>query len=84
MSENIAESAERDEGGTAFPVPEQFSWSGMSLRDWFAGQALASIAAEWGKRPMETADERGEKQVYLNAAEMAYGFADGMLAWRSK
>jgi hypothetical protein len=42
---------------------------GMTLRDWFAGQALAGIAC----------DETPE-----TAAEAAYRFADAMLAERSK
>lgn len=39
---------ELPEGGPAFPVQAKFStpaWNGMSLRDWFAGQALAGLLA---------------------------------------
>ena len=45
-----------DDGGPAFPVPDvhhpsgqiQFGSSGMSLRNWFAGQALAGMLANPG------------------------------------
>jgi hypothetical protein len=30
-------------GGAAFPLPQYPSHDGMSLRDWFAGQALAGV-----------------------------------------
>jgi hypothetical protein len=43
---------------------------GMSLRDYFAGQALAGMLA---------ADDAS----YTRAAELAYGYADAMLAARS-
>ena len=43
---------------------------GMSLRDWFAGQALAS---DWA----------GDYSP-MQAAEHAYKYADGMLAERAK
>lgn len=60
------------DGGPAFPLPVT-EWNpgnaGMSLRDWFAGQALAGIMT---LRP-NTADE---------AAWAAYEAADAMLAAR--
>lgn len=36
-----------NDGGPAFPITEQGlqGYNGMSLRDWFAGQALAGLAA---------------------------------------
>lgn len=42
-----------NDGGQAFPAQAMFSpemgtvagWSGMSLRDWYAGQALAGLCA---------------------------------------
>jgi hypothetical protein len=43
----------------------------MTLRDYFAGQALAGMLA---------ADDAS----YMRAAELAYGYADAMLAARSK
>lgn len=68
------------DGGRAFPVSIPAKGGtvyapGMSLRDWFAGQALAGLAASWvTERP-----GRWEK-----AAEEAYGMADAMLAARAK
>lgn len=66
----------------AFPSPDwNGSWQGpdanhgMSLRDWFAGQALAGIlpAAIGKANPLEEAVAYG-----------AYQIADAMLAERSK
>ena len=70
-----------DDGGPAFPLiaeggensglfPEFHS--GMSLRDWFAGQALIGIYA--GCLHMET----------KNAVKDAYETADAMLKERAK
>ena len=60
----------KDTGGPAFPstYPNR---DGMTLRDWFAGQALAGILA----------DPNGPWQ---GAAERSYYQADAMLAERSK
>ena len=74
-----------DNGGPAFP---QHGWSsnpeviermkhqgGMTLRDWFAGQALASmtVAPDYSKGPCNAA-----------MAERAYVIADAMLSARNK
>jgi len=45
----------------------------MTLRDWFAGQVIASVKA-W-----HPADKRGK-----SAAEIAYEIADAMIAEREK
>lgn len=69
-----------DNGGPAFPIPEQqFSDGvtivssqgapGMSLRDWFAGQALAN--------PYTTHESEPGR-----IARWAYQIADAMLAAR--
>lgn len=62
------------DGGPAFPSPQCGDWSpeyGMSLRDWFAGQALAGMmASDDGSTPE-------------NVAAEAYEIADAMLAARS-
>ena len=70
-----------DTGGAAFPRPvghyphvgctysEQ--QSGMTLRDYFAGQALMSL--NW----------RDTGKLYATDAEMCYQMADAMLAARS-
>lgn len=67
--------ADHDDGGPAFPVPLAItpdgdwvhsSYPGMSLREWFAGQALAAIA---NTHPF--ADK---------CSEHAYKIADAMIA----
>lgn len=63
----------------AFPLAKSNSYwnEGMSLRDWFAGQALAgftSIAFDDGDPIMGAAD----------TAKAAYNYADAMLAERMK
>jgi hypothetical protein len=65
-------------GGPAFPSEIEMSdgtyWheQGMTLRDWFAGQA---IRAQWGNGQAMTAEQ---------AAEFAYQLADAMLEAREK
>ena len=80
-------SATIDDGGPAFPVPIASSQpgelvsacelgaGGMSLRDWFAGQALAAmtVAPDYSKGPCN-----------YEMAERAYIIADRMLEVRSK
>ncbi|UVC19275.1 hypothetical protein [Mesorhizobium onobrychidis] len=73
--------ASRDNGGPAFPSTEDhpsydlpMHCFGMSLRDWFAGQALAGdLAATPNCRPS-----------IIGSAERAYAYADAMLAERAK
>lgn len=69
----------KDNGGAAFPFSPndhstaRMTTSGMSLRDWFAGQALA-----WaGHDNWTSSDPR-------LLAERAYQMADAMLAARGK
>lgn len=61
----------------AFPVStiDGFTHDGMTLRDWFAGQALGGmLASEAGIQPYP----------HEWAAERAYLIADAMLAERGK
>lgn len=59
-------------GGPAFPVAgERIVSHGMTLRDWFAGQALAN---------MYTHNDQDAYKV----AEWAYQVADAMLVGRDK
>jgi hypothetical protein len=69
------------QGGPAFPSAthhgnEHVFWFGMSLRDWFAGQALGGIthALVNGIRPTDV----------THMVADAYGIADAMLAERAK
>ena len=65
------------DGGPAFPLAttsETIDYHGMSLRDWFAGQALAGLCAH-----TETGGHTPKRQ-----AELAYECADAMLARRAQ
>lgn len=64
MADNITET-----GGPAFPSQ---SAPGMTLRDWFAGQALAGICAD----PASASSGAGE------LARASYNLADAMLRAR--
>jgi len=67
-------------GGPAFPCDsmKQFpTQEGMSLRDWFAGQALAGIMAN--SKLMIVLDEKKQ-----DPASCAYQMADFMLNERNK
>lgn len=85
-------SAEINDGGPAFPmagstrewddVKKQWKpQDGMTLRDWFAGQALGHVAVyslsnEWSSR--------GGPEWRNEAAREAYRFADAMIAAREE
>ena len=62
-------SNEQDDGGPAFPNNDA-THPGMSLRDWFAGQALAGLCAY---------NEIADPSVYALAC---YALSDAMLAER--
>jgi hypothetical protein len=68
----------KKDGGPAFPMVGQIdefrsvAITGMTLRDWFAGQALAGVM---------------EKYAYVRPeanAKEAYALADAMIAQREK
>jgi len=68
---------EKDDGGPAFPTepntqPGFYIHHGMSMRDWFAGQALAGIMV----------DGRKQQGWARYAVRDAYIAADAMLAAR--
>jgi hypothetical protein len=74
------EMSKRDDGGSAFPsgaTPD-----GMSLRDWFAGQALDGMGM-WFPRLTYSQEDIGE-QDQLARAKWAYAQADAMLKERVK
>lgn len=71
---------QKNNGGPAYPVPglqDDESFNGMSLRDYFAGQALAGLMANLPKTMYGLDWER-------NVAQGAYLLADAMLAERAK
>lgn len=78
--------AEINNGGPAFPTMHidcNGSGSiqgGMSLRDWFAGQALAGMLDFSGAHSYQFADDA----VALEVATSAYEIADAMIRARGK
>lgn len=67
-------------GGPAFPIPSDgmtAGHNGMSLRDWFAGQALAGIMAN-SKLMIVLAEKKQDP------ASCAYQMADFMLNERNR
>jgi len=72
-------------GGPAFPYnfpPDNpFGGEGMSLRDWFAGQALVWVASMPAAALNEAAKEQGMTEAEVMALA-AYDVADAMLAAR--
>ena len=62
-------------GGPEYPNTENIRWAGMSLRDYFAGQALAGYLAD-----MEDMSPTGIDIT----VERCYKFADAMLKAREK
>lgn len=68
-----------EDGGPAFPA-EAFAAQhapGMSLRDWFAGQALGGLIQGY---MVITEDEPDRRSISL----LSYAWADVMIAARSK
>jgi len=74
-----------NDGGPAFPCqpldaqgnPCNAAQDGMSLRDWFAGQALQGYLAAFADASISFPKE-------TKAASMAYAYADAMLAARKE
>lgn len=66
-----------NDGGRAFPMStvDGYSQDGMSLRDWFAGQALNGLLAA-------NATYGGKTNNWPATANDAFAFADAMLATR--
>lgn len=62
------ENKKPETGGPAFPIPQWDNHHGMTLRDWFAGQALIGLA------PTNCTN--------LEIAWSAYQLADAMLKVR--
>ena len=58
--------------GPALPNPAT-GYGGMTLRDWFAGKALAGIAV----------NPNWDEQNFIWAADAAYAAADAMIAHRN-
>jgi hypothetical protein len=83
-----------NDGGPAFPVPDshhangqvQYGANGMTLRDWFAGQALSGIlskAINPNNQGNDSVDWASTRAPGPNRASGdAYEYADAMLAAR--
>lgn len=73
MSDNIKD------GGSAFPqindTPGYPAWPGMTLRDWFAGQALSGWLASFGPDDAVKAEQ---------VAKFSYEIADAMISIREE
>ena len=76
-----------NDGGSAFPV--MYISEGMTLRDYFAGQALAAICSGI-EVEVDELDANGKyadhnmKMLHDCAGIRAYGYADAMLAARER
>ena len=69
--------------GQPVQTPQQHIVLGMSLRDWFAGQALAGMVSNHQliEKQVET---HGPSQVEANITRIAYVMADAMIAARDR
>lgn len=92
----------RDNGGLAFPLAHEIQpepgairsfsiHSGMTLRDYFAGQVINGLMAHHGyyqddafDQPKKYQKAREYAMTFDIAAEYAYGQAAAMLAERAK
>jgi hypothetical protein len=79
-------SAEIDDGGSAFPMSyhpdgNNADHQGMTLRDWFAGQALTGELAANGLGDEGAVKLRSPENASLMAAR-AYHMADAMIRAR--
>lgn len=64
---------------SAYDIGPTYPTEGMSLRDWFAGQALVGVVREYLHRNGFHGDT-----LHQNLAVHAYRIADAMLAERAK
>lgn len=83
------ETTKVDDGGPAFPQPEtkngntvadEHGQGGMTLRDYFAGQALAGLLSDPNVAQGSENWARSPGKFAMEVAESAYAFADAMLA----
>jgi hypothetical protein len=89
-------SAARDDGGPAFGVADvrdadgvgiAQGHPGMSLRDYFAAKAMAAILSTPEDAPWVKADGaqcKTLREIQARISEVAYGYADAMIAERKK
>lgn len=76
------------DGGPAFPVQalaspgSEIAWGMLSLRDWFAGQALAGMLAAVG--PLKADPRVSQADVETMIATASFRTADAMLRARER
>jgi hypothetical protein len=73
----MSDETKRDDGGTAFPLQARDyapQW-GMTLRDYFAAQAMTALAAQWVDN---------DDCIFEDVAANCYDLADWMIAQRAK
>lgn len=71
---------QRKDGGPAFPIA---NCDGMSLRDYFAGQAMQAIFGGLGAQQVADRDKRYDETNWQHVvASNAYEMADAMLKAR--
>jgi len=68
----------RNTSSDPLATPREFRLEGMSLRDWFAGQALAGLCSTDRESTNSALDD------FQAVAADAYEYADTMLAEREK
>lgn len=75
-----------DDGGPAFPISDASGpvQPGMSLRDWFAGQALVGMNASPALLEAVTSAGAGSGAHYERLARHAYMQADVMIEARKR
>lgn len=81
-AKQLIDNMERDDGGTAFPLPVQngeVDYEGMTLRDYFAAKAMSAMITT-AACPCLT----GLDSVRFETAKGAHEIADAMLQERSK
>lgn len=78
----------KNDGGLAFPFSNNGNQQGMTLRDYFAGQALNGLCAnsELMSGLIGAMMKNGEPKeaIYEHVAQTAFANADAMIAERDK
>ncbi len=68
-------------GGSAFPIDDSVFDAGMSLRDYFAAQAITALSRDFKNA---TGINENIRNIAKLNADLAYLVADEMLARRQK